>query len=85
MKHLASHFHHLARMKRRKGREGLMMLLEGEGRLLFEEGVGDFSGPQLAHGDPAPLGPKDCKLKREELASYQFICIWSKGQSISRV
>ena len=39
MKHLASHFHHLARMK---GREGLMMLLEGEGRLLFEEGGGAY-------------------------------------------
>ena len=48
--------------------------------------VGDFSGPPLAHGDPAPLGPKECKLKGEELVSYQFICMcWSKSQSISRV
>ena len=48
--------------------------------------VGDYSGPPLAHGDPAPLGPKECKLKGEELVSYQFICMcWSKSQSISRV
>ena len=45
-----------------------------------------FRGPPLAHGDPAPLGPKECKLKGEELVSYQFICMcWSKSQSISRV
>ena len=25
--------------------------------------VEDFLGPPLAHGDPAPLGPKECKLK----------------------
>ena len=40
--------------------------------------VGDFWGPPLAHGDPAPLGPKDCKLKGEELVSYQFISVLVK-------
>ena len=43
--------------------------------------VGDFSGPPLAHGDPAPLGPKECKLKGEELVSYQFIS--TAGQKVS--
>ena len=37
--------------------------------------------PPQAHGDPAPLGPKDRKLKGEELALYQFILI--VGQKVS--
>ena len=32
-----------------------------------------YLGPPHAHGDPAPLGPKKRKLKREELVFYQFI------------
>ena len=39
-----------------------------------------MEGPSKAQVDPAPLGPKDCKLKREELASYQFI---ASGQKVS--
>ena len=43
--------------------------------------VGDFwKGPPKAQVDPAPLGPKDCKLKGEELALYQFI---ASGQKVS--
>ena len=34
-------------------------------------GVGSFLGPPLAHGDPAPLGPKGRELKREDIAVYQ--------------
>ena len=45
----------------------------------------EIFGPPLAHGDPAPLGPKERKLKREELVFYQFISSWSKSQSINRV
>ena len=38
-------------------------------------------GPPQAHGDPAPLGPKERKLKREELVFYQFIS--TAGQKVS--
>ena len=36
---------------------------------------------QLAQGDPALPGPKELKLKEEELVSYQFIC--RAGQKVS--
>ena len=39
-----------------------------------------LEGPPKAQVDPAPLGPKDCKLKGEELALYQFI---ASGQKVS--
>ena len=38
-------------------------------------------GSPQAHGDPAPLGPKERKLKREELVFYQFIS--TAGQKVS--
>ena len=40
-----------------------------------------YLGPPQAHGDPAPLGPKERKLKREELVFYQFI--QAAGQKVS--
>ena len=40
-----------------------------------------MEGPPKAQVDPAPLGPKERKLKREELALYQFIC--TAGQKVS--
>ena len=39
-----------------------------------------MEGPPKAQVDPAPLGPKERKLKREELALYQFI---ASGQKVS--
>ena len=44
--------------------------------------VGDFWGPPMAHVDPAPPGPKDCKHRGEELVSYQFIRE-TAGQKVS--
>ena len=37
-----------------------------------------LKGPLMAQVDPAPPGPKDCKLRKEELVSYQFICAGQK-------
>ena len=43
--------------------------------------VGDFVRAPNAQVDPAFPGPKDCKLRKEELVSYQFIS--TAGQKVS--